>query len=52
MVQQVVLLLAAQHGSTGGVHNLTWSTSDISPGSRDGGRGEFGGELVDSNNKK
>ncbi|KAJ1637118.1 hypothetical protein T492DRAFT_834769 [Pavlovales sp. CCMP2436] len=33
---------SAQHGSTGVVHLQTWSTSDVSPGSRDGGgRGEY-----------
>jgi len=33
-----LLLLAARHGSTGGVHSQTLSTSDISLGSRGGGR--------------
>jgi len=42
----MLLSLAAQQCSTGVVYSQTWSTSDISPGSRDGGRGEVGGELV------
>jgi len=37
--------LAAQHGSTSGVHSQTWSTSDISLGGR-GCRGEVNDELV------
>jgi len=41
-----IIYKTAQHGSTGVVHSLTWSTLDVSPGSRDGsGRGEVGGEL-------